>query len=183
MENPGGLSKNDKRKNYSLKFKYDVACRVDPGVEGKGFVALAKELQISRQTVKNWFRDKEKLKLAITNPDILTRTRRRLPGAGRRTPFDSLDQALMEWVHEQNDKGFVVKDKYVQAKALAIRDELLQEADVEDNRELQDFKASTGKIIFADKNVKAFDYMKIKKDRINHINYHKLRFQKDFPIS
>jgi len=50
---------------------------------------------------------------------------RRLSGGGLKSPYaDTIDQKLYTWVKQQNQKGLVLKDKYLTYKTLSIAVEL-----------------------------------------------------------
>ncbi len=62
---------------------------------------------------------------------------RRLSGGRCKSPYaDTIDQKLYAWIMEQNQKGLVVKDKYLMYKALNIAVEL----------DIEGFTASKGYI-------------------------------------
>jgi hypothetical protein len=56
---------------------------------------------------------------------LTTLTFRKLRGGGSKSPYaNTIDQKLYAWIMEQNQKGLVVKDKYLMYKALNIAVEL-----------------------------------------------------------
>lgn len=63
-------------------------------------------------------------------------------GSGKKAAFPELEQKLFEWVTDRNQKGLRIKDKYIVARALALKEEILSEQPEEDLKELKAFKAS-----------------------------------------
>lgn len=75
------------------------------------------------------------------------RNRRHLPGAGNTAKFKDLEEQPIEWVHDQNEKGLVVKDKYITSKAREIRRSILNQGPPH-SVDLLKFKTSSGLYYF-----------------------------------
>jgi hypothetical protein len=131
------------RRTYSINKKWHVLSQIKPNEFGFGLQATAKKNEVHVNTLRGWWRSKDSIKHMIDNPEYATKTIRRVPGGGRKTPFEDLERALLEWIKSQNERGLLVKDKYIISKALTFKETMLL-SDPE-NVELQNFVASPGK--------------------------------------
>ncbi len=134
---------SDKRKSYTIKQKLDMIRGYEKGVPGKGVPALAKQFGISKDTIRGWIKDKDKLIEALNTQSIETRKVRRLAGGGRKPLFNAneLEKELLLWIKEKNRKGLRVKDLYISRKALNIFNMMKVDEIVEESVE---FIASPG---------------------------------------
>jgi hypothetical protein len=140
-----GVKVQSKRKSYTLEQKLHVAKQVKQGENGFGYNSIAKKFGLPQSSVKRWFYSIEDLEKQRQNREICMKKTRYLPGNGRKTPFQDLEEILAAWVLDQNAKGLTLKDKYLISKALSIKEELLQQRD-EPDEVLIEFKASPGKL-------------------------------------
>jgi Tc5 transposase DNA-binding domain/DDE superfamily endonuclease len=107
-----------------------------PNEKGKGFSSIAKKYKINASNIKRWHKNKQKLIDQLNNPEVSVRVQRKLPGVGRKVKFLELDEKLFKWVLDRNERGFIVKDSYITAKAKHLAEEY--------NIPSEDFKISSG---------------------------------------
>lgn len=115
------------RKTYSLDFKLKVAKAVIPNSKGHGYLAVAKKYAVPHTNVKTWYKNKHLLIEATNNNNLCVRKSRNLPGCGRKSYFANLEDQLENWIVEYNNNGLVIKDKYIRAKALKLKESALEE--------------------------------------------------------
>lgn len=112
--------------------------------------SVGKGLGVDESTVRGWKKNQEKLKsFASAKKGIMPLRQVRRIGGSNSAAFPELEQKLISWVTDRNKKGLRVKDKYIQARALALKEEILAEYanDGDQNQEkidsLEKFLAST----------------------------------------
>lgn len=132
------------RRSFTIQRKLEILKQIVPGVRGFGVSATAKKNNISPQTLRGWLKSKDGIEYLRGSHEFSTVKARRLPGGGRKTPFDQLDENLISWVKLQNDQGLSIKDKYIRAKAIAVKNLLL---DQEEDDALRNFSASSGNLL------------------------------------
>lgn len=136
------MEKKTQRITHTLTFKANVVKDVIPNTKGHGFLAISKKYNVSQSNVKDWFKKKDEILATINNPDVVVRKTRNVPGGGRKSELDLIESQLEEWIIDHNNKGLVVKDKYIQIKAQQLRNEITEE---HLNDALRSFQASKGK--------------------------------------
>jgi len=137
------------RKSYSLKFKLDVLNSYQPNVKGFGFLALSKKYYLDESIIRKWYNQKDKLIQACQDQKLQISKSRRI-GGGLSERFPQLEKKLFEWIIEQHKYGLRIIDKYIEAKAKNIRDQMIAEDETmsyDDKKLFQEFKASSGWII------------------------------------
>jgi phage anti-repressor protein len=98
--------------------------------------SISKKHQVDRKNLRKWFEQRPNLEELAKSNEISIKKIRRIRSSGVKTPYAAIDHALHKWVTEQNEKGLIVKDKYLKVKAKKIADEL----------GYSDFKGSDGYI-------------------------------------
>jgi len=129
------------RKNYTIKQKLDILNEIKTGEPGKSCRAIAKLHGINELVLRGWKNKKDSFLEAVSNPNICTRKSRRLAGGGRQLEYAEIENKVLQWVLLRNEKGIRVKEKYIQLKALSVRNEIIAH---NDNEELKKFQASLG---------------------------------------
>ncbi|EEY69347.1 uncharacterized protein PITG_05574 [Phytophthora infestans T30-4] len=109
-----------KQTSYSIQFKLSVISEYRVGVDGSDFQALAKKHKVIPSMVRNWSDSKDLLVNASKIRQLATRSRRRMPGACRKSEHHALEQQVHDWVVTRSRKGLRVKDKCIQLHALNI---------------------------------------------------------------
>lgn len=116
---------------------------------GQSIRSAGKELGIDESTVRGWKRNQEKLRSFATSKKGNLRTVRRV-GSGKSAAFPVLEQRLITWVELRNKQGLRVKQKFIIARAKALRDDLILELSgnnaaqsAEQIKALRGFTAST----------------------------------------
>ena len=130
------------RSSYSIKIKLQLLKQLAlSGASVRSFATLHK---LDESTVRRWKRDEEKMKDAVKGMRKST-TMRKLPGSGRKSLFPTLETRLFNWIQMRNKTGLRVKDKYIVAKAKAIREDMIVENDgqYEQIKLLKSFAASS----------------------------------------
>ncbi|RLN44975.1 hypothetical protein BBJ28_00005718 [Nothophytophthora sp. Chile5] len=108
------------RRSYSVNEKLVILADYKMGVNGCGFLALAKRHGIPPATLRGWWRDRDKLRAAVRNRQVASRSVRRLNGGGRKAAHEDVETQLHAWVLDRNEKGLRVKDAYMRLQALNI---------------------------------------------------------------
>ena len=57
------------------------------------------------------------MKQMLQDKTIQIRAKRRISGRGNKAQFADLENQLISWVRERNDRGLTVKNKYIIANA------------------------------------------------------------------
>ena len=70
--------------------------------------------------MRDWVGQDHKLRAVLENDQQRAKVRRNVGKGGRAVQHPELDTALLDWVCNQNRRGLVVMDRYLQAKALRI---------------------------------------------------------------
>jgi hypothetical protein len=141
-----------RRRNYTIAQKIDVLLQYDAD-DNLGFLKLSRKVDIPESVIRGWHKQRNKLFELRNNSATKIKVCRRLLGGGRQPAFSELEEKIHQWVIERNLKGIRVKDRYIQKKALNLRDDVLNkfgdaenESDDEDSAilmaKLADFKAS-----------------------------------------
>ena len=100
--------------NYSLNYKLE---------------AIAKKFHVDKK--REWRKNKEKLLSARKkNNDA---KRKRLDGAGRKPLYQQMEEALVKWIDNQQEKGLWVSQKLIMKKHLFIYNEKANENACEDS--------------------------------------------------
>lgn len=93
--------------------------------------------------------NREKFKSSVGGRNVNIRLTRKL-GSGKKAAFPDLEERLIAWIHDRDSKGLRVKEKFIMARAGAVREELLAEYSVIDTddakqrmKALKDFMVST----------------------------------------
>lgn len=128
-------------KSYSIKRKLEIISEMDTPLENGSMPSInsiLKKYGIDQKCLGNWRKQWDAGAFEEVNADASVKIHevRRLSGGGCKSPYVDIDQKLYAWVMEQNQKGLVVKDKYLTCKALRIAAEL----------DVQGFSASKGYI-------------------------------------
>ena len=110
-----------KRKSYCLNLKMQVIKEYKFNDAGHGFDALGKKYNLSTSTIRGWVKHQSEIFRTLENTEISTRVARRLLGGGRKKEFGELEDELLKWIKDRNDKGLRVKDKYIRAMAVNIK--------------------------------------------------------------
>lgn len=87
---------------------------------GQSIRAFAKSKNLDESLIRRWKKAEAALRAGKS-------ASRRLPGGGRKSFFPQLEARLYNWVHERNKKGLKVKCKYIIARAIEIKKELIAE--------------------------------------------------------
>jgi hypothetical protein len=127
-----------KRHSFSLNLKIGILAEYEPGMKGKGFLALAKKCNTTTSTIRKWLMNKDKLLQCVNDPDVSTKMARRLKGCGRKHEHGELENILIAWVKDRNRLGLRIKDIALKAR------ELGKEMELCDQDSTASFKASTG---------------------------------------
>lgn len=101
---------------------------------GQSIRGVGKSLGVDESTVRGWKKNQAKLKDFATNKKGRVRDNRRI-GSGKKAAFPTLEQKLFSWVRDRNEKGLRVKDKFIVARAKAIREEMLVDLSANDSDE------------------------------------------------
>ncbi len=128
-----------KRKSYTLHQKLEIVREFDVlDEEGNppSVTSLALKHNVDRKSIREWKEDREKFEAVLKAHDKSIKRVRRVGNAGPKTPFQAVETQLLQWTKEQNEKGLIVKDKYLKAKSLKIARAL--------NIGVEQFKASEG---------------------------------------
>lgn len=129
-------------KSYSVKRKLEITTEMDTPLESGSMPSInsiSKKYGIDRKSLSNWRKQRDAGAFEEVKVDASVKIHevRRLSGGGCKSPYaDTIDQKLYAWIMEQNQKGLVVKDKYLMYKALNIAVEL----------DIEGFTASKGYI-------------------------------------
>lgn len=89
---------------------------------------------VDESTVRGWKKNQSKLNKFVEDKKGRVRDVRRI-GSGKKAAFPILEQKLFEWVTDRNVKGLRVKDKFIVARAKAIREEMVAELSSNDSEE------------------------------------------------
>lgn len=109
-----------KRRNYDLKFKLNAVLYAEKHNKSKA----AKDLNVNRQDIQKWVKQKDQLTTVRSSSTTLTK---RLEGAGRHLKDGEFDKKLVNWVHEQRQKKLRVSRTRLQKQALLFsNDELFK---------------------------------------------------------
>lgn len=122
------------RKSYTIEVKLEAIRGV---AAGKSIRQTGKEMGIDESVVRGWIRNQEKLKSCVGGKKVSVRRSRKV-GCGRAALFPELENRLITWIREKNTAGLRVKDKYIELKAKAIRNKLIEEALDSQNSNLND---------------------------------------------
>ncbi|KAL3690532.1 hypothetical protein R1sor_016841 [Riccia sorocarpa] len=106
-------------------------------------VGAIQTIWVGTSILRGWYAQRDRLVQALQDSDILTKSRRRLIGGGRKLQFAAVEEQLYEWIIDRNRKGLRVKDQFIRLKAQSIFHELQSTTKGVDGEETQ-FKASTG---------------------------------------
>lgn len=87
--------------------------------------AFAAKFGYSECTVRRWIKQKDKLEAFKRTKGHSVKECRRLVTIGRKGYFPRLEAELYNWIVQRNQMGLRIKDKYIMAKALKIKEELL----------------------------------------------------------
>jgi Tc5 transposase DNA-binding domain len=129
-------------KSYSIKRKLEIVSEMDRPLENGSMPSLnsiSMKYGIDRKCLREWRKKRDAGAFEEVKADASKKIHdvRRLSGGGLKSPYaDTIDQKLYTWVKQQNQKGLVVKDKYLTYKALSIAVEL----------DIEGFTASKGYI-------------------------------------
>lgn len=133
------------RASYSVEKKLSALAKVDGG---QSMRSVAKDLGVHESVVRSWKRSQLKLNSFASATKESLRTVRRV-GCGKSASFPILEQKLITWIEIRNKKGLRVKDKFIIARAKALRDDFISElskdndeASVEQVKALKGFSAS-----------------------------------------
>ncbi|KAG0436342.1 Tigger transposable element-derived protein 5 [Dictyocoela muelleri] len=112
-----------KRKSYTIKYKLDVIAdyeKLDENGKRQTKSEISRKHSITPRMFQCWLDKNEKFLdiLQDTKKSILTC--RKVGKSGRKTQTEELDTQLINWVIVSNEKGLVVKDEYLQAKAVSF---------------------------------------------------------------
>jgi hypothetical protein len=111
-------------KSYSAKFKLKV---VGFAISQKSKKAAAREFRVDRRRVQEWCKQKDRL-------EKICKSRKRLPGGGRKVPYADIEVKLLRWMQERREEGVRVTGKALKREGLRLHS-------IFGN---QDFKASHG---------------------------------------
>ena len=107
-------STKNTRRNYTIKQKIDILTQYEKNVSGKGINSIAKQFNVPRTTLQKWIDRKDELFGLLQAQDVITRQRRRLPGGGAQPQFVSIEEAVLAFTKERNEKGIRVTSKDMQ---------------------------------------------------------------------
>ncbi|KAG0440549.1 hypothetical protein DMUE_1660 [Dictyocoela muelleri] len=106
------------KKSYTVKIKLELLREyAENKTDGsrKSKSEICEKYGISNHMINDWL-SKENEFLAVLNYPIKTiKTVRRVGNLGRSTPFQDLEIKLKYWLLDNNNKGLIVKDKYLQS--------------------------------------------------------------------
>ena len=77
---------------------------------------VGKEKGINESTISGWISKENEMKQMLQDKTIQIRAKRRIFGGGIKAQFADLENQLISWVRERNDRGLTVK-KYIIANA------------------------------------------------------------------
>ena len=80
-----------KRKCYSVRTKIAIASQYQANVKGKGFASIAKLNGVDSKTIRQWWKNLDKMKEQISNRTNSIKHIKRLPGGGRKSAFPEVD--------------------------------------------------------------------------------------------
>ena len=127
--------KGEKLKSYTLKFKLDAISYA----EIHGNHAAEKKYKVDRKRIREWKHKKLSIQQTVNSKIAKGKQRKRMEGAGRKPFSETLDAAVLEWIHERRGNCLPVSRKLIMKKATLIHGEMVGR-----NELTEDFKASVG---------------------------------------
>jgi transposase-like protein len=102
-----------KRKGYSLKFKQKALEEL--ANNNRNFQNTAQRLNIPRQCLMRWFKQKDQIEEAHNKI-----ARQRLTNGTSRAFYPEMEQSLEQWIREERAKGVSISGFLIKAKAVEI---------------------------------------------------------------
>ena len=132
----------------SVKAKLDIIALVNPL---KSIRSVARDCNVSEASIRGWIINTDKLRAMIKDLSVKIACRKRLFGGGLKAKFSNLEAQLIQYIEDRNKKGLCVKDRYIIANAIRIKNEILSlimslnldEEIIQLKNDLENFKAST----------------------------------------
>ena len=121
--------------SYTLKYKLEAIAYA----ENNSINSASKKFNVERKRIREWKSKKEEL-LSLKKKDGSAK-RMRLEGAGCKPLVQQMEEVLVEWIYDRQEKGLQVSRKLIMKKALFIYNEKSTENNCEDGAP---FVASTG---------------------------------------
>ncbi|KAG0436983.1 hypothetical protein DMUE_3940 [Dictyocoela muelleri] len=106
------------RKSYTVKFKLGVIKDYESkneDVTNNSVCDVAARYSIAPKMLLYWNEQKKHQEVLHSNNKSVIKCRNLLK-SGRVTPFKEIDNHLINWVTELNQKGLVINGKYLKAK-------------------------------------------------------------------
>ena len=105
-----------KRKNFSIKKKLEIVDRVRNSQQR---TAICREQSIPESTLREWSKDEEKLRAAISEMDDPDQQRKRFRGAKDK----DLDKVIIRWFTQARLEGMPLSGTNIQDQAAKFHDD------------------------------------------------------------
>lgn len=119
------------RTSYPLEKKLSAIAKFE---SGQSMRSIGKEIGANECVVRRGVREKDKLKSSVGTRNVNVRKTRKI-GCGKKAAFPELELRLIKWIHDRNSRGLRVKDKFIHARAIMLKAEMIAELTLTDTDE------------------------------------------------